>query len=177
MPSSTSRVAALLLPLAAALACSPSAEPPAGTDVPPASQSPATPSAADGPVAVESLASLHNSGIEDSTRQVVRTAAEWASVWERMHAPMGDVPAPPAVDFERSLVVVAGMGTRRSGGFGIAVDSAVRRGGALVVHVTSTAPGQGCMTTGALTQPVAAARVEATDAQVRFEERTAVREC
>ena len=173
MPSPLSRVA-ILLPLAAAVACAPTSEPPSGSDVPPASQSPATPPAA---VPVESLASLHNSGIEDSTRQVIRTSAEWAQAWERMHAPYGEKPALPSVDFARSVVVVAAMGMRSSGGFGIAIDSVERRDGGLVVHVTSTSPGRTCGTTGALTQPVAAARVDATDQQVRFVERAVVREC
>ena len=147
---------------------------PSADDVPPASQSPAP---AAGAVPTEPLASLFNSGYEDSTRQVIRGDAEWAAAWERMHAGTSPQPSLPAVDFAGSLVLVAALGTRPSGGFAIAIDSVVRSGDALVAHVTSTAPGQSCGTTAALTQPVAAVRVGATAESVRWEERQVVREC
>lgn len=170
---------AAVLPLAALLALAACRPEPSSTetDVPPSGQSPAPSAAADGAVPIERLASLGNGGLVDSTRQVVRTAGEWAAVWQRMHGHITPQPALPAVDFTRSLVLVAAMGTRPSGGFTIAVDSVVRRGGGLVAHVTSTVPGASCMTTAALTQPVAAVRVDATAAEVTFQERQAVREC
>lgn len=176
MHSSTLRAALLAGTAALTLAACRTEPTPADADVTtPPGQSPAP--AAEGAVALERLASLHNSGMEDSARLVVRTAEEWAATWQRMHAGTTPVPAAPAVDFTRSLVLVAAMGTRSSGGHEIAVDSVVRRGAGLVAHVTSTAPGASCMTTSALTQPVAAVRVDATAADVTFEERQVVREC
>ena len=60
----------------------------------------------------------------------------------------------PQVDFSRDLVIAVASGERIDGGHDIVVQRVQRTGGELRIEVLETRPGQGCMTTAALTQPV-----------------------
>lgn len=125
------------------------------------------------PVGIVLLASTTDSGLEDSTRLVVRDSAALAAVWPGLA--LGT--RPPVVSFEGGLVVILGAGRRPSGGYSITADSATREGDTLRVHVTTTVPGRGCVTTQALTAPAAAVRVDDSAPVVSFVEATRVVEC
>jgi len=132
------------------------------------------------PVTVTRLASgseplTQNSGISESTRLVVRDAAVWADTWARIR-PERPAPALPAVDFSREMLIVAGLGTRPSGGHSIIVESASREGESLQVVIRTETP-VGCVGIAALTAPVDVARVPRTDGDVRFTERSVTRNC
>ena len=133
------------------------------------------------PVTVTSLASgsgmlTPNSGIAEPTRLVVRDAATWASTWSRIWNGQSSQPL-PAVDFTRDMVIVAGLGTKPTGGYSIVVESASRDGAALLVVVRTESPGSSCLLSEALTAPVAAVRVPRTEGDVKFEEKSVNRQC
>ncbi|HEX8213152.1 MAG TPA: protease complex subunit PrcB family protein [Longimicrobium sp.] len=118
-----------------------------------------------------------NSGLTDSARVVVRDARAWEAIWRdvwRNHTP---VPALPAIDFEREMVVVAALGSRRSGGYGILVEGATRTAEGVEVSILKQSPGSRCGNTAAITTPVDIARLRRVDGAVRFRERNEVREC
>ena len=117
------------------------------------------------------------SGIEDSLRVVIRDAAQWATYWDRINAHLIPVPALPTVDFAREMVVVAALGTRSSGGYGIHVDSAYDASTYVEVVVRRSSPGKRCMVTAAFTQPVDLVRLPARRVPVRYRERAVVEEC
>jgi hypothetical protein len=120
---------------------------------------------------------LQNSGLRDSLRTVIRDRAAFAELWARMYASYGERPAVPDVDCEREMIVVAALGTRGTGGFGIYLDSASIAGNTLLVHVRRVEPGPNCGTTQALTEPVDLARVPRDARPVRFVEHSAVHQC
>ncbi|QKT03324.1 protease complex subunit PrcB family protein [Ectothiorhodospiraceae bacterium 2226] len=95
---------------------------------------------------------------------VVRDAQSWRDLWEeRLHG------APPAIDFEREMVVGAALGTRPSGGYGIRIERAVLdEEGTLVVTLRELAPPPGAMLSQAFTQPFHFVRVPRVDARVAF---------
>jgi len=107
-------------------------------------------------------------------RLLVRDEATFADVWTRAFGP--DVPL-PRVDFEHERVIVAALGARASGGYGIEVKSAVVEGGELVVEVTSTSPGRDCVVTLATTQPVDMVKVRLRAGAARFREQSLVKDC
>lgn len=144
---------------------------------PPPVTAPQDPAGASSSVPVERIHRSPNGAITDSVRLVVRDANAWAEMWARLHAGTSPSPPMPEVDFAGSLVVVAALGQRTSGGFAIAVDSATLAGDRLTVWITSTSPGATCMTTAALTAPVVAARVQARATAVEFREERRVEEC
>ena len=119
----------------------------------------------------------HYSGVHEPARLVVRDDALWRATWAAIWSNQRPEPALPAVDLAREMVVVAALGARASGGYGILVDSASRRGETLVVHVRTIGPGPTCYVTAALTQPVDAVRLARHDGPVEFDERTDVRSC
>lgn len=126
---------------------------------------------------LEALFDDSYSGIDEAQRQVVRTPGTWADVWEQLHEGRSPVPERPAVDFERSVVVVAAMGSRRSGGYGIEVTSVHRDGETLYVVVEETSPGEDCAVTAAITAPATAVRVPRAAGDVHFVEKETVHEC
>lgn len=125
------------------------------------------------PVELVTLVSTNSSLFEGRTRLVVRDSAALAAAWPGLALGTG----PPVVSFEGGLVVILGAGRRPSGGYAIAADSAVREGDTLRVHVVTTSPGPGCITTHALTAPVAAVRVDDSAPVVSFVEAARVMEC
>jgi hypothetical protein len=69
-------------------------------------------------------------------------------------AKVSPAPAKPAIDLSHQSIIVAALGERASGGFGIHIDSIRSAGEGRDVFVTTTTPGPSCMTTQTLTQPV-----------------------
>jgi hypothetical protein len=117
------------------------------------------------------------SGLRQSTRIIVRDDATWQSLWSTIWIGASPVPAAPAIDFSREMLVVAALGSRSTGGFGILVDSAARASDGITVWIRTIAPGPSCGTTQAFTQPVDLARLPRIDAVVRFTDTPVVTDC
>lgn len=126
---------------------------------------------------VDTLVRELNTGVTERKRDVIRSQEEWGAFWARVYAPLRPVPELPAVNFEESVIVVASMGERSSGGYAIDVDEVEQTDAGLRVVVRETSPGASCMTTAALTQPVVAVRVPRTEGDIVFEERRSVLDC
>ncbi|MFW6200945.1 MAG: protease complex subunit PrcB family protein [Gemmatimonadota bacterium] len=126
---------------------------------------------------IDTLLAETASGAEERARLVLRSASVWDAFWAEVHANRSPAPEPPAVDFERSTVIAAAMGSRPSGGYSIGIEEVHRTDDALWVVVRETSPGDSCVTTGVVTDPVTAVRVPWTGGEVRFVERETVREC
>lgn len=125
----------------------------------------------------EAYSFTYYSGFRESARVVVRDAAQWSTVWARVHEG-GTVPPLPTVDFSREMIVVVALGSRASGGFGILIDEAAEFGvNGVTLAILSISPGPQCGVTGALTQPVDIARLPRRDGAVRFTERAEVLGC
>jgi len=123
------------------------------------------PSAPAPPLPLAELAQSPLGSVTAPGREVVRDAAAWSRLWARMAR---DGSAPPAVDFERQIVLVAFMGERRTGGHAILIRAAELEDGALVVTVRETVPPPGAITTQMLTAPFHAVAVARTDLPVRW---------
>ena len=117
------------------------------------------------------------SGIEDRRRLVLRDAQAWSAFWHDAYGRQMPVPSVPEIDFGRNIVIVAGLGTRNTGGYGITFDSIYEADGVLYAVVQESSPGRSCIVTQALTQPVIAVRVSRPDADVRFIERSETFDC
>jgi hypothetical protein len=119
----------------------------------------------------------YNSGLDHTARLVIRDEITWQATWNQIWRGNSEVPSVPAVDFSREMVVVAALGTRSSGGYGIMIDNATETpSNALNIVVRSITPGAKCATTAAFTQPVDIARIPLR-LSVGFTERSEVSEC
>jgi hypothetical protein len=105
--------------------------------------------------------------VGEPEQRIVRTRAEWATLWASLYAGM---PAPPlpSVDFARDVVVFATLGSRPTGGFDLDVVGTRRAGDDLDVVLVETVPAPDCMQTQAESAPTVAARIARVHGTMRF---------
>ena len=126
-----------------------------------------------------SLASYYqySSGLPDSARLVVRTPAEWTTIWNRIVSNHGPKPPLPDIDFSKEMLLVAAMGTRNTGGFSIEIEAVDRDSKSITASVRTHSPGKTCGTTAALTAPVAIVRIPRSTLPVQFVEEHITTDC
>jgi hypothetical protein len=117
------------------------------------------------------------SGIRTPTHAVVRDSGTWRTTWQLINQPFFPQPPLPTVDFNREMVLLAGMGTEPSGGFALLIQSATRDTTGIEVQLRRVSPGAGCPVSAVLTQPLDLVRVPISDQPVRFNERPEVTSC
>lgn len=118
-----------------------------------------------------------SSGLSERGRIVVRDRDAWGVLWSRILGSHRPTPPPPGVNFADEMLVVASMGTRSTGGYIIMIDSASVARDTLFVFVREQSPGPRCGVTGALTAPVALARLQRSDLPVSLVSRSVTRDC
>ena len=117
------------------------------------------------------------SGLGQPARLVIRDDATWHSAWASIWSGTTPTPAIPNVDFTKEMVILAALGSRPTGGYGIVVDSAMMTSNGLAVWIGTTSPGPQCITTQAFTSPVDIARIQRIDAPVGFVDVPKVVQC
>ena len=127
-------------------------------------------------VSMHRLFSEQDTGIQGSLRAVIRNAAQWQPIEDEIRRARGSTFRLPALDFSRSMVVLAAMGARSTGGHTITIEGVYRDGGRIWVVVREVIPGPGRMTTQVLTTPADAVSVVLSDEPVSFVERTETRD-
>jgi len=128
-------------------------------------------------VSFESVYASAQSGVASPLREVVRSPAQWVDVWDRIMADRSPLPPRPEVDFDRSMLLAVGLGTRPSGGYAVQIPEIAAGAGTVTATVREVAPGRGCMATMALTAPILVVRLERLDAEVAFVETREERVC
>jgi hypothetical protein len=117
------------------------------------------------------------SGLDKPDRIVVRDPVTWQIVWRDVWRGFSEVPPLPAVDFSREMILVAALGARSTGGYGIVINGANEAGnGGINVNIRSISP-LNCVVTEAFTQPVDIARLPLRGGRVEFTERSEVHQC
>ena len=117
------------------------------------------------------------SGIDTRERLIIQSAAEWSSVWERIHGRQSPTPPIAQLDFNTEVGFVATMGEKPSGGYTITIDSVTRHERGSIVYVTEKSPSDTCFTPAVLTQAVHAIRAPKTDGSIWWRERATVENC
>jgi hypothetical protein len=121
------------------------------------------------PLSITSIYQDLNSGLDSSTRRVIREAGELQTLWPEVVKYYGTKPPIPLVDFSQEIVVVAAAGTKSTGGYSITIESAIETSGTLTIHIASGSPGR-CGVTLALTRPIHIVRIPKQAASVVFVE-------
>lgn len=116
-------------------------------------------------------------GITQPTEIVVRDSARWHEYWSRIFRGVFPPPPPPTVDFGHDIVVVAALGSRPTGGWGIVIDSAYATTAGLRVVLLQLAPGTGCVLSAVVTAPVDAAVIHARPDSVEFVQHVRTESC
>lgn len=115
------------------------------------------------------------SGYDTPQRLVIRTQADWEAAWATIWRRTSYVPALPAVDFSRDVVLIAAAGQKPSLHF-IAIEAAYATRDAATVTVRSYSPVAGCITTPVITTPADVVQMPRRD-RVSFVEEAVVRPC
>jgi PrcB C-terminal len=117
------------------------------------------------------------SGFQEPARLVITDDQAWASAWATLMQPSPGASGPPHIDFSAQMVLLAAMGGRNTGGYSIDMTEAASTADTLYVSVLETSPGTSCITTDALTSPVALTRVVRFDGEVKFLENAKTIDC
>jgi hypothetical protein len=125
----------------------------------------------------EQVLNAQYTGLVERERTVIRDAQAWSRFWSQAHRNVMPQPPVPSIDFARNIVVAAAMGTRNNGGFSIEIVQVYAVDEHLHVVVEERSPGPDCITTQALTAPVAAVRIPRVGGSVSFVERRATLNC
>lgn len=119
------------------------------------------------------------SGFLSRDRIIVRDQQQWEVVWSAYAHIYLPVPPVPPVDFSSSMVIVAAMGERSNGGYGIEIEGVYATDTNLYAVVNERSPGggNGCAQHNAVNHPVHMVVVPRRDRVVNFVERTSVSRC
>jgi PrcB C-terminal len=120
-------------------------------------------------VTFTTIAEGQQSNVEDAREVVVRSAAEWKTLWQQ-HAP--DQPM-PKVDFAKSMVIGVFLGSRSTGGYRATISAVDRDGAGLVVTWREERPGPDAIVSQMLTFPYHVVRVDRSSGPVKFRRATA----
>ena len=116
------------------------------------------------PVPFTNVAAGADSAIEDHQEVVVRSAADWKTLWKK-HAPDRSM---PAVDFTKSMVVGVFLGFRNSAGYRVTITGVDREGDDVVVTWREEAPGPKEIVAQMLTFPYHLVRIDRAPGTVKF---------
>lgn len=119
-------------------------------------------------VPVTIVAAETYSGLDRPTSRLIRSEAEFKSVWKRIHRGRKPLPPLPVVDFEHDMLILVAMGSRNSGGFGIDVARVIRDDASLHILVRTRCPAPDAIVTMALVQPMQLVKVAAGDQKPNF---------
>ena len=111
-----------------------------------------------------------------SQRQVIQSQAEFDAAWRSMFRSSSPVPETPTVDFSQEMVIIARAGYKPSGGYCIAVESAVGNRKKMRVTVRSGGPTPDGGFVAAVTHPFDVVRVPRSD-DVAFVETSFIGNC
>lgn len=100
------------------------------------------------------------SAVEEARQLLITDEESFYSLWTEIHQNQMPAPKPPRVDFSTNMMVASFMGMRTSGGYSTSLRKAVFHNELVYFLVEETLPGQGCITTSAITSPYVLAMVE-----------------
>jgi hypothetical protein len=93
------------------------------------------------------------SGIREAKQDVIKDRAAWEKLWAEHNVNTLSAAPLPEVDFSKELVVVAALGTKRTGGYSVEIVRAERKARKIKISVAQRSPPPGALTIQALTAP------------------------
>lgn len=91
--------------------------------------------------------------IEQSKQVVIKSEADFATLWKEAFSGVDMAPEQPEVDFSQKWVIAVFLGMTNKGGHEVDITGIAETGTATVVNVLHTAPGKNCMSTMSIEFP------------------------
>lgn len=114
-------------------------------------------------VSFQTVVKGSRSGVREPLQIVIRSQAEWDALWKRHVSIETNPPPPPAIDFNKQIVIGVFLGEKPTGGYDVEIIRAEQTDGALVIHYREKNPPPGGIVIQALTQPFHIIRVARDD--------------
>jgi PrcB C-terminal len=114
-------------------------------------------------------------GLAQPEYRVLKSRGEWEELWRELQRQTSreqgqTSPKPlPDIDFQQNVLIIAAMGTRPTGGYSLEISSVVETPQRIVVTVAEQSPGAKCITTQAVTHPIAIVTTAQTRKPFEFE--------
>ena len=93
----------------------------------------------------------YRSGIREPLQTVVRSQAEWTTLWRRHSNDLNATP--PTVLFDQEIAAVVFLGEKSTGGYDITITRAEQTDDALVIYYQEKTPGPGSTVIQVFQQP------------------------
>jgi len=74
------------------------------------------------------------SGVREPLQIVIRNPAEWDALWKRHVSIEANPPPPPAIDFNKQIVIGVFLGEKPTGGYDVEIIGTEQSDGALIIH-------------------------------------------
>jgi hypothetical protein len=107
-------------------------------------------------------------GMERPLQRVLTSEAEWRAVWSEIQSRTRDETALPEIDWQRNMMLVIALGSRRSGGYAVVFGSIYESNAEIRVEVYEMMPGEDCVVTTGVTYPMGYALIRRTEKPVRI---------
>lgn len=114
-------------------------------------------------VSFQTVVKGSRSGVRESLQVIARSPSEWDALWKRHVSIETNPPPPPAIDFNKQIVIGVFVGEKPTGGYDVEIIRAEQTDGALVIHHREKSPVPGGIVIQALTQPFHIIRVARDD--------------
>lgn len=120
---------------------------------------------------------LTDSGHAEAQNYVIKTEAEFQSVWEKIFSNTSEKPPLPEIDFTRRTIVAVFQGEQATNGYAISIEGILETDNSLDVTVKAISPGKRCVLLGKVTRPFDIVEIVKTDKEVVFRVKHKVRNC
>jgi hypothetical protein len=104
-------------------------------------------------ISFQTVAKGSRSGVREPLQMVIRSQAEWDTLWKRHVSIETNLPPAPAIDFNKEIVIAVFLGEKPTGGYDVEIIRAEQRDGALVIHYREKSPPSAGIVIQSLTQP------------------------
>jgi hypothetical protein len=109
------------------------------------------------PVGVQNIVKGYRSGIREPLQTVVRSQAEWLTLWRRHSNDLNATP--PAVVFDLEIVAAIFLGEKPTGGYDVTILRAEQSGDELIVEYQEKTPAPGSINIQVFQQPFHIVRI------------------
>lgn len=109
------------------------------------------------PVSVQNVVKGYRSGVREPLQIVVRSQAEWLTLWRRHSNDLNSTP--PAVVFELEVVVAIFLGEKPTGGYDVTILRAEQSGEELMIDYQEKTPAPGSIVIQVFQQPFHIVRI------------------
>lgn len=127
---------------------------------------------------VEIESGMHsNHPQEGNIHKELTSIAEFETEWENIFISQDPTPQLPGINFEENHIVVLMMESKPTGGYFINDVQLTENVDARIITYTEFEPGEGCMTTQAISRPFQVIAIPKSEKPIEFQSHTEVNDC